>query len=246
MKKSPQDWVIDSLVYAFKNKDNYIGNFLNDEAYKYVLKAFADKYSNSFFDENGKIFNMYWNSFSKENINLVFESIIVTEAALKKVNEILINTTNKTQFGKDLGQVLHLEHLTPMSYSRRKLNSLNKDDIDYASVKECFKYAAIALITKKEAKLLDSKKEGGIVTTNDIEELKKFKVPNEEICEAEKLKKDNMSLKDNGNGLLRLVHLYNKGVTFVNLNNSPIDLDCLVNMLINNNFKIRQYAKNFE
>ena len=242
-QKTPQDWIIDSLIYIFKNKDNYLGDFLKDDAYKYVLKAYADKYSNSYIEENGKLFNMYWDSFSEDDIKLIRESIIVSEESVKKLNNLIGKNKTKTEFRNALKEMLHLEHLTPMRYSREKLCKLNQASVNYESVKECFKYSAIALITKDEAKKLDSKKTGGVVRKEDIDLLVELLAPKEEIIEAEKLKKDKKSLKDNGNGLLRLIHLYNLGVIFVDLNDEPIDLNCLVNMLKNNKFEIGQYAK---
>lgn len=247
-KKTPHEWIINTLVHIFKNKDQYLGDFTNDKVYTYVLPKFADKYSNTYIDKNNQLINIYWDTLTEGVIKSMRRSLIVSKSAAEFL-DIQLNTGNKiTKIRKNLQEKLHLEHLTPMSYSIKKINYLKIDNINETTVKECFKYAAVALITKEESKCLDSMKHDGFVKQVDIDELGKLNVPQAEIDEAKTLmsRKNNRdgSLKNNGNGLLRLVHLYNSKVsgekiTFVDENNKQLELNELSKLLIENVFFIK-------
>ena len=248
MKKTPQDWYVEALSSILKEKRNYVGDFYKDEGYKYVLKAFADKYSNTFMqtDKKGniKLFNMYWNAFKPGEYDKIYKSIIVSEEAYKYLLSDEITEISKADAARKLlKKNLHLEHLTPMGYSRMNLNCL--ESYDKNSVKNCFKYATVALITKEESKKLDKQariKEADITCLLNLS--KKYKeIGNDEINAVQGLFEQKALLKSNGSGLIRLIHLYNGNVNFVDCDGSVLELDALYKELINNRFELYQYSK---
>ena len=248
LKMKPQEWYIRSLIEILKNKDNYYGDFKKDIAYTYVLNSFADKYSNTFFfkDKNGnsKLFNMYWGSFDpRNNYEDIVDSIIISKAAYEYLkSEELSKCKTKTAAKPLLKRYLHLEHLTPMSYSWRKALELKTYTED--TIKECFRYAVVSLISKEESKLLDS---NALLEEKDIDLLTKLskkypEIKDEEIEEAKDLLNKKIKLKANGNGLIRLIHLYNnKDGFFVDRNGVEIDIYELYNRLKANKFELHQY-----
>ncbi|MBQ0125988.1 MAG: hypothetical protein KBS59_06695 [Clostridiales bacterium] len=269
MKKTPQDFIVDSLTQmltVLKNQDDYVGDMKKDEAYTYILKSFCDKYSNSFYDtEHERIFNMYHSSLRLCDIEHFGKTVFISKKAYEKIHDPNLkenfenyrsnsNTKNKSfgaYFHKELG--LYFEHLTPMSQPRKRLVEISKSNetITKADVEECFKYSALALITKDESKSLDG--ENCFVTDIDWNTLTELKmnfpglVDDFSIEYAEKLNDTNTEitkrrLRDNGNGLIRIVHMVNSGINFVDKNGNELQPEELVKRLNDFTFILDQFG----
>ena len=269
-KKLPQDWLIDILIRIPPKKAKYIGE-MTDKCYSYVLKAISDKYSNTFHwgDINQKpteteknlygidddLVEFYWNIFDpkkgSKKFQIVYDSILVSEKAYLHLNndtKITSAPNKKILLDKSgIKSSLHIEHITPMSYSWKKV--INLDSPSTEEIKECYKYATVVLLHKDES---DAYLDGGpnaLLCHKDIDTLKKLKegrfseiINENEIIEAEDILNNKKKLKDNGSGLLRLIHLVNKSVRFIYPDGKVIvDNNEIYQRLIDNKWVVGQY-----
>ena len=114
--KTQQEWVKDILfsIISLMKTNQYNGN-INDEGYRYTINGALDNYSQTYWcEESKKNINLYhkYNKFSEH----FYRNILMSEKAYKKMDE---NSQNK-----NLNKELHGEHMTPQSYTRKKLNEL--------------------------------------------------------------------------------------------------------------------------
>lgn len=235
--------ILADIINRFRPKD-YVGN-IKDDAYKYFIKGIADKYSNSLYDEEYNIIvNFWWDTFSEDNKDLFKNSILVSKAACDSVYGTKIKDRNHLKNILDL----HLEHLTPMGFTFNKVVELvdQKEEPTDIDIDDCFRFAGLALITKEESKHLDSGWLGGRVMPEDLTALEQLEKDlsidlSSTRFEAQKLLIDGKTLKSNGDGLLRLIHLINTGSTFVDSNGRVLNTMEAAKRLINNKFKVNQY-----
>lgn len=278
--KTPQEFIrnIWKSDLPIINSGEYIGNTHKDNAYTYGIKGLNDKYSNAYHFKNGKLFNMYWDSFKcnskTNNKDILKNSVIISKEAYRRLygnpKEFKSFENYKSLYGEKakfsnyIHNYLHLylEHLTPMKQSFDDLVNLRNDELDDAHILECFSYAGLALITKEESEILDSHSH---VTTEDVDCLKriqiklgKTKIKDKSIELARQLnaKTKEASLKEYGDGLIRLVYLSNRKasymdendyiykteqVEFVNSRGQTITIEEAIEELVNNKFLIDQY-----
>lgn len=243
------------------NSNEYVGDTHSDDAYSYGLTKLNDKYSNSFYDKDTrKLFNMYWYSFTVSNVDILRNSVIISKNAYDLIYSHTQGTfeefkaeTGKSRFGQDYLENhlnLHLEHLTPMGQAKRLLVNLDMKDVDDKHIQDCFNYSALALITNEEQEKLDGK--DSKVSEDDIKTMRELQkrfgpesIKNSSIELAEQLsratKRSQATLKTNGDGLIRLIHLFNMDVKFVSPKGRVLSLHELIDELLNNNFTINQY-----
>lgn len=162
---------------------------------RYAFSAKIDNFSNRY-SYKGKCLPIWWNCLSKKYINVIKRKLLISKEARKILDEI-------TDI-KELKKLLHFEHMTPMAYTRHKLERLTVINED--SVAECFKYANVILMTKAESDLLDKTR----ITEEDVIEFSKTGALASDIEDARQC--IGKRFLDHGNGLFRLNKLIRSGV----------------------------------
>ena len=220
--KSFQDWCVDTLCSILVAKKDYRGS-LEDQGYKYVLKAIVDHFASMYYCGAGNVstinkkkehINLWWDHLNERTRSSFFTSLLMSENAA----QYCLDANRRHQTFGGHGGLLHLEHITPKGYIYEKLQCLENPTRE--TVAECFKHAKMVLLTKEESgKYLDGK--GAVFSAEDVNMLRKtFHVCEQEIKEAEDL--IGKSPKSDGSGLLRMTHLYNSGVKFRNFEGDPM------------------------
>lgn len=211
--KTQQEWVKDILfsIISLMKTNRYNGN-INDEGYRYTINGALDNYSQTYWcEESGKNINLYhkYNKFGEH----FYRNILMSE----KAYDVMI----KNSQNKNLNKELHGEHMTPQSYTRKKLNDLLTleltDDELKAKIQYALSDAKLCIITKDESKILDGAKKS--FSKDEISEFlhvyKKFnELPKEIESDFKDLK--GKSKRSNGFGSIRLYILQKNNVVFVN------------------------------
>lgn len=210
--KTFQDWCIDTLSLVLGEKGNYRGS-LDDQGYKYTLKAIVDHYASMYYCGQGvsrnstkEHINLWWDHLNKRTRKRFFSPLLMSVAAA----EYCLNPNrNIADFGGQGGK-LHLEHITPKGYVYSKLQHLNNPTRE--AISGCFRHCKLVLLTKEESeRYLDGR--NAAFTSDDVTMLRDvFRVDGNCLEEARRLV--GKSPKSNGSGLLRMVRLYNSGVRF--------------------------------
>lgn len=235
-QKTHHEVLEEVLLHLLKNMENANGTY-KDDCYSYVIKAITDKYSNTYVypnDNNRRPLNAYFSCFNrkrrKDTLNTLIFSKYARESLEKAIKE------GQTNF-KSSNSNLHIEHLLPMSASKRDAFELKGEDLNLENIHKCFLNAQVIVITKYEAKYLDG---SGEVITDDL--INYFKQFNPSIEEVEKNKKlIGNRLKSHGTALLRFVHLMKRGVKFVDSTGKEIDNIVAYQMAESNRFEVGQF-----
>lgn len=211
--KTQQEWVKDILfsIISLMKTNQYNGD-INDEGYRYTINGALDNYS-----------QIYWCEESKKNINLYhkynkfsehfYRNILMSEKAYKKMDE---NSQNK-----NLNKELHGEHMTPQSYTRKKLNELLTleltDEECRDKIQHALSDAKLCIITKDESKILDGA-ENPFSEEEILEFLNVYKKINglPKVIESDFMDLKGKSKRSNGFGSIRLYILLKNNVVFVN------------------------------
>lgn len=211
--KTQQEWVKDILfsIISLMKTNQYNGD-INDEGYRYTINGALDNYSQTYWcEESGKNINLYhkYNKFGEH----FYRNILMSEKAY--------NIMRKNSQNKNLNKELHGEHMTPQSYTRKKLNDLLTLELTDEELKDKIQYALsdtkLCIITKDESKILDGAKKS--FSEDEISEfLDVYKKINELPKEIELDFKDlkGKSKRSNGFGSIRLYILQKNNVVFVN------------------------------
>ncbi len=234
--KTYQDWCIDTLYVILKTKKHYRGS-LCDQGYKYTLKAIVDHFASMYYCGRGEVsirnrakehMNLWWDHLSNHTRERFFSRILMS----KKASEYCLDLNCDIEgFGGLCGE-LHLEHITPKGYIYNKLQRLR--NVSREAVADCFKHCKMVLLTKKESdEYLDGK--SAAFTRDDVDMLRdEFNVSQDCLDEAENL--IGKRPKSNGDGLLRMIRLYNSGVRFRDSQREQIGPEGWLAYLNDNNF----------
>ena len=236
--KTFQDWCIDTLYMILKEKARYSGS-LDDQGYKYTLKAIVDHYASMYYCGRGAVsrrngekehINLWWDHLNNGTRVQFFSPLLMSSAA---ADYCLNPFRNIREFGGQGGK-LHLEHITPKGYVYNKLQRLS--EVTREAIAGCFKHCKLVLLTKDETdKYLDGKSaafsESDVAMLHDV-----FHVDRE--CLEEAVQLVGKSPKSNGAGLLRMVRLYNSGVRFCNSQRKKIEPKDWLSYLNNANYEI--------
>jgi len=224
--KTFQQAVIENITNLLLNND--VEGGLTGEGFDYIFRAYTDKYGNIYYDKEAKkTITMWWNHLTKKYIPMVRKTILVSKNAVR----ILSNENIKPAEYK---KYLRFEHLTPMSYTKKKLLALKRIDED--TVKECFKYSKVALITKEESNMLDH-----AGNTYDFADIIAFCMDTKDIqdTKGDALACFSLSPRSNGSGLLRVHYLLNRGVQFVDAENNILTTDKVFEIVCNNDYTVK-------
>ena len=211
--KTQQEWVKDILfsIISLMKTNQYNGN-INDEGYRYTINGALDNYSQTYWcEESKKNINLYhkYNKFSEH----FYRNILMSEKAYKKMDE---NSQNK-----NLNKELHGEHMTPQSYTRKKLNELLTLELTDEELRDKIQHALsdakLCIITKDESKILDGAKKS-FSKDEIIDFLNVYKnikgLP--KVIESDFTDLKDKSKRSNGFGSIRLYILLKNNVVFVN------------------------------
>ena len=212
--KTFQDWCIDTLCMILNKKEHYRGS-MDDQGYKYTLKAIVDHYASMYYCGSGMVshrnrrkehINLWWDHLNNKTRRKFFSQLLMSVDAAKYC---LDPNQSIDEFGGQGGK-LHLEHITPKGYVYNKLQRLKAPTRE--AIAGCFKHCKLVLLTKDESdNYLDGK--NAAFTRGDVEMLRDvFQVANDCLEESEHL--IGQSPKSKGSGLLRMVRLHNSGVRF--------------------------------
>lgn len=211
--KTQQEWVKDILfsIISLMKTNQYNGN-INDEGYRYTINGALDNYSQTYWcEESKKNINLYhkYNKFSEH----FYRNILMSEKAYKKMDE---NSQNK-----NLNKELHGEHMTPQSYTRKKLNELLTLELTDEELRDKIQHALsdakLCIITKDESKILDGAKKS-FSKDEIIDFLNVYKNINglPKVIESDFTDLKGKSKRSNGFGSIRLYILLKNNVVFVN------------------------------
>ena len=211
--KTQQEWVKDILfsIISLMKTNQYNGN-INDEGYRYTINGALDNYSQTYWcEESKKNINLYhkYNKFSEH----FYRNILMSEKAYKKMDE---NSQNK-----NLNKELHGEHMTPQSYTRKKLNELLTLELTDEELRDKIQHALsdakLCIITKDESKILDGAKKS-FSKDEIIDFLNVYKNINglPKVIESDFMDLKGKSKRSNGFGSIRLYILLKNNVVFVN------------------------------
>jgi hypothetical protein len=211
--KTQQEWVKDILfsIISLMKTNQYNGD-INDEGYRYTINGALDNYSQTYWcEESKKNINLYhkYNKFSEH----FYRNILMSEKAYKKMDE---NSQNK-----NLNKELHGEHMTPQSYTRKKLNELLTLELTDEELRDKIQHALsdakLCIITKDESKILDGAKKS-FSKDEIIDFLNVYKKINglPKVIESDFMDLKGKSKRSNGFGSIRLYILLKNNVVFVN------------------------------
>lgn len=201
-----------TLQYYFFNEKNQYNGDINDEGYRYTINGALDNYSQTYWcEESKKNINLYhkYNKFSEH----FYRNILMSEKAYKKMDE---NSQNK-----NLNKELHGEHMTPQSYTRKKLNELLTLELTDEELRDKIQHALsdakLCIITKDESKILDGAKKS-FSKDEIIDFLNVYKKINglPKVIESDFMDLKGKSKRSNGFGSIRLYILLKNNVVFVN------------------------------
>ena len=231
--KTQQEWVKDILfsIISLMKTNQYNGN-INDEGYRYTINGALDNYSQTYWcEESKKNINLYhkYNKFSEH----FYRNILMSEKAYKKMDE---NSQNK-----NLNKELHGEHMTPQSYTRKKLNVLLTLELTDEELRDKIQHALsdakLCIITKDESKILDGA-ENPFSKDEIIEFLNVYKkinkIPKE--IESDFMDLEHKSKRSNGFGSIRLYILLKNNVVFVNEKGKPQSFEECMKYLKDGNY----------
>ena len=236
--KTFQDWCIDTLYMILKEKKHYRGS-LDDQGYKYTLKAIVDHYASMYYCGRGMVshrnrkkehINLWWDHLNNNTRGRFFSQLLMSTTA---ASHCLNPNCNIDEFGGQGGK-LHLEHITPKGYVYNKLQRL--EGLTREAIAGCFKHCKLVLLTKDESdKYLDGRNaafaEGDVEMLRDV-----FHVGKDCLEESEHL--IGKSPKSDGSGLLRMIRLYNSGVRFCNSQKRPMGPEEWVSYLNDDNYEL--------
>lgn len=230
--KTQQEWVKDILfsIISLMKTNRYNGN-INDEGYRYTINGALDNYS-----------QIYWCEESKKNINLYhkynkfgehfYRNVLMSYNAYQEMkkfseNKELLDIESKNNEIKKLCKKLHGEHMTPQSYTRKKLNELLTLELTDEELRDKIQHALsdakLCIITKDESKILDGaenpfSEEEIIEFLNVYKDYKNYKtiddIPDDIKSDFTAL--PHKSKRSNGFGSIRLYILLKNNVVFVN------------------------------
>ena len=236
--KTFQDWCIDTLYMILKAKKNYRGS-LDDQGYKYTLKAIVDHYASMYYCGRGMVsrrnrkkehINLWWDHLNNNTRRQFFSQLLMSTTA---ASYCLNHNCNIDEFGGQGGK-LHLEHITPKGYVYNKLQRL--EELTREAIAGCFKHCKLVLLTKNESdKYLDGS--NAAFAEEDVKMLRDvFHVGNDCLEESEQL--IGKSPKSDGSALLRMVRLYNSGVRFCDSQSRPMGPEEWVSYLNDDNYEL--------
>lgn len=242
--KTQQEWVKDILfsIISLMKTNQYNGN-INDEGYRYTINGALDNYSQTYWcEESGKNINLYhkYNKFDEH----FYRNILMSENAYKKMkkysdNKNLLDIKSKNNEIKKLCKELHGEHMTPQSYTRKKLNELLTLELTDEELRDKIQHALsdakLCIITKAESKILDGARK---VYSEDeiIEFLNVYKIPDDIKLDCTTL--GGKSKKSNGFGSIRIYILQKNNVIFVNEKGKKQSFDECIKYLKDGNYSI--------
>lgn len=211
--KTQQEWVKDILfsIISLMKTNQYNGD-INDEGYRYTINGALDNYSQTYWcEETGKNINLYhkYDKFGKH----FYRNILMSEKAY--------NVMRRNSQNKNLNKELHGEHMTPQSYTRKKLNDLLTLELTDEELKDKIQYALsdakLCIITKDESKILDGAKKS-FSKDEIIDFLNVYKKINglPKVIESDFMDLKGKSKRSNGFGSIRLYILQKNNVVFVN------------------------------
>ncbi len=209
-KKTFQDWCLDILTNIVISKECYSGIW-NDKGFSYNIKNIIALYPEMYYRDgskgkNGKEYiGLWWDGLSGKTIDFFFSKLLMSENAYKELHCLLNNKKPYKEYKKNL----HLEHITPKGYIYSKLQIINESNPREA-ITNLMEYNKLVLLTKAESRtFLDGKGEESTFSEKDISDYNNHfgKNPKDIIPNKTKCKSD-------GDGMLRLIHLSNKGVHF--------------------------------
>ena len=233
--KTQQEWVKDILfsIISLMKTNQYNGN-INDEGYRYTINGALDNYSQTYWcEESKKNINLYhkYNKFSEH----FYRNILMSEKAYKIMDE---NSQNK-----NLNKELHGEHMTPQSYTRKKLNELLTLELTDEELKDKIQYALsdakLCIITKDESKILDGAKKS-FSKDEIIDFLNVYKKINglPKVIESDFMDLKDKSKRSNGFGSIRLYILQKNNVVFVNEEGTKQSFENCMKYLKDGNYSI--------
>jgi|GEM_PF-2955169 hypothetical protein len=224
--KTQQEWVKDILfsIISLMKTNQYNGD-INDEGYRYTINGALDNYSQTYWDrENGGNINLYhkYDKFGKHFYRNVLMSYNAYQEMKKfSENKELLDIESKNNEIKKLCKKLHGEHMTPQSYTRKKLNDLLTLELTDEELKDKIQYALsdakLCIITKDESKILDGEKKS-FSKDEIIDFLNVYKNINglPKVIESDFTDLKDKSKRSNGFGSIRLYILLKNNVVFVN------------------------------
>lgn len=182
MRKSYQDWCVDTLTDILCNLNQYSGGVKGD-SYKYVISALVDHYA-SLYQVTGDGYDdcqiNLWNDWLKKcDKELFFSSVLMTrEARLDIMN---------AGSAEEIKDKVHFEHVVPRSRMVNQLLAMagmKRLDVE-TSVRHILRHAKIVVISEDEKAYLDG--EDARITQDDLKFLEThFSELSEEIDEARK------------------------------------------------------------
>ncbi|WP_294208812.1 hypothetical protein [uncultured Solobacterium sp.] len=217
--KTQQEWVKDILfsIISLMKTNQYNGD-INDEGYRYTINGALDNYSQTYwYREKGKNISLYhkYNKFDEH----IYRNVLMSKNAF----EIMKNNSQNRNLNKEL----HGEHMTPQSYTRKKLNELLTLELTDEELREKIQHALsdakLCIITKDESKILDGaenpfSEEEIIDFLNVYASYKKYKSINDipDDIKSDFTALPGKSKRSNGFGSIRLYILLKNNVVFVN------------------------------
>ena len=239
--KTQQEWVEDILfsIISLMKTNQYNGD-INDEGYRYTINGALDNYSQTYWDrEKGKNISLYhkYNKFDEH----IYRNVLMSKNAF----EIMKNNSQNRNLNKEL----HGEHMTPQSYTRKKLDELLTLELTDEKLRDKIQHALsdakLCIITKAESKILDGKekffsKDEIIDFLNVYKDYKQYKeideIPDEIKLDFTTL--EGKSKKSNGFGSIRLYILQRNNVVFVNEEGTKQSFESCMKYLKDGNYSI--------
>ena len=252
--KTQQEWVKDILfsIISLMKTNQYNGD-INDAGYKYTINGALDNYSQTYWDrENGENINLYhkYDKFGKH----FYRNVLMSKKAYKKMkdfseNKDLLDIESKNKEIKKLCKELHGEHMTPQSYTRKKLNELLTLELTDEELRDKIQHALsdakLCIITKDESKILDGaenpfSEEEILEFLNVYKKYKNYKkiddIPDDIKSDFTAL--PGKSKRSNGFGSIRLYILLKNNVVFVNEKGKTQSFEKCMKYLTDGNYYI--------
>lgn len=240
--ESQQEWVKDLMFYIISSLQTYNADDMFSTGYGYTINAAIDNYTLTYYDEkenkNIGLYQRYYKNYISGN----YRNVLLSKKAFDLLSEASDCNLSKIE---DENKVFHGEHLTPMSYTRRFLNSLldEKDHLSEAELKARIRFAfsqsKFCIITKEESMLLDGKEKK--YSRQEIDEfINEYRMIKKISKETENIYREleGKPKKSYGFGAIRMWSMNKGGVEFVDYKgNAKTFSECLA-YLEDNVYKI--------
>lgn len=229
-----QEWVktLMKSIILIMRKNNLS---MDDVAFRYTINAAIDNYSLIYWDEEYKKNTNLFHNYELKSKKRFYHNVLMSKDAYEFIYK-----------DREIKDGLHGEHLTPMSYTRKFLDDLIKEDCNGEELDNriafAFTDAKYCIITKNEKRILDGAKNfyDQNIVESFLEEYKNYRnISDREKTAYEQLIKEKSSTRTDGFGAIRLYLLKENGVEFKSWEGKSLEFGACLEYLKDGNYNLK-------